>query len=70
LHSTKWRNGKKKKGWKSHSPQNKFNRGFGGNEENGYPVPDLNKTLINFTNEPSDIHKKKSLKEEITQKIM
>jgi hypothetical protein len=27
-----------------------------GNEENGYPVPDLNKTMINVTKEPSDIH--------------
>jgi hypothetical protein len=25
-----------------------------GNEENGYPVPDLNKTMINVTKEPSD----------------
>jgi hypothetical protein len=35
-----------------------------GNEENGYPVPDLNKTMINVTKEQSDTHikplKKKS----------
>jgi hypothetical protein len=29
-----------------------------GNEENGYPVLDPNKTMINITNEPSDAHKK------------
>jgi hypothetical protein len=29
-----------------------------GNEENGYPVPYLNKTTINFTGEPSDTYKK------------
>jgi predicted sugar kinase len=40
------------------------------NEENGYPVPDPNKTMTNETNEPSDIHKKKkSLKEEMMQEI-
>jgi hypothetical protein len=32
-----------------------------GNEENEYPVPDPNKTMINVTNEPSDAHKKKNL---------
>jgi hypothetical protein len=30
-----------------------------GNEENGYPVPDPNKIMINVIKEPSDIHKKK-----------
>jgi hypothetical protein len=36
-----------------------------GNEENGYPVPDPNKIVINVTKEPSDTHKitlKKSLR--------
>jgi hypothetical protein len=28
------------------------------NEENGYPLLDPNKTMINITNEPSDTHKK------------
>jgi hypothetical protein len=28
-----------------------------GNEENRYPVPDPNKTMINITNEPSNTHK-------------
>jgi hypothetical protein len=31
-----------------------------GNEENVYPVPDPNKTMINVTNEPSDTHKNPS----------
>jgi hypothetical protein len=39
-----------------------------GNEENGYPVPDLNKTIINVTKEPSDSHIK-TLKEEILEDI-
>jgi hypothetical protein len=34
-----------------------------GNEENGYPVPDPNKIMINVTEEPIDAYKK-SLKEE------
>jgi hypothetical protein len=32
------------------------------NEENGYPVPDSNKTMINDTKEPSDAHKTPSKK--------
>jgi hypothetical protein len=27
-----------------------------GNEENGYPVPGLNKTMINITKELSEVH--------------
>jgi hypothetical protein len=42
----------------NHSPQKKFNTGFSRNEENGYPVPDLNKTMINVTKETSNTHKK------------
>jgi hypothetical protein len=30
---------------------------FVGNEENEYPVPDPNKTMINVTNELSETHK-------------
>jgi hypothetical protein len=41
-----------------------------GNEENGLSVPDLNKTMINVTKEPSDTNKKKTLKEEISEKFM
>jgi hypothetical protein len=39
-----------------------------GNEENGYPVPDPNKTMINVTNKPSETHKK-SLVEEIMEEV-
>jgi uncharacterized protein YdeI (BOF family) len=39
-----------------------------GNEENEYPVPDPNKTMINISKEPRDTHKK-SLKGEILQEI-
>jgi hypothetical protein len=39
-----------------------------GNEENRYPVPDSNKTIINDTKEPKNVHKNK-LKEEILQVI-
>jgi mevalonate kinase len=46
-----------------------------GNKENGYPLPDPNKTMINVTKKPIDTHqKKKPLKEEIlieiTEKFM
>jgi hypothetical protein len=39
-----------------------------GNEENGYPVPDLNKTMINVTKEPSDTYIK-NLKEEFLEEF-
>jgi hypothetical protein len=39
-----------------------------GNEENGYPAPSSNKTMINVTKETSDAHKN-SLKKEIYKKI-
>jgi hypothetical protein len=29
-----------------------------GNEENGCPIPDPNKTMINVTKDPNDAHKK------------
>jgi ABC-type transporter Mla subunit MlaD len=38
------------------------------NEENRYPIPDSNKTKINDTKEPSNVHKN-TLKEEILQVI-
>jgi hypothetical protein len=38
------------------------------NEENKYPLPDSNKTKINDTKEPSDVHKN-TIKEEILQVI-
>jgi hypothetical protein len=39
-----------------------------GNEERGYPVPDLNRTIINVIKEPSDTHIR-TLKEEILEDI-
>jgi hypothetical protein len=39
-----------------------------GNEENGYPVPDSNKTKIDYPKEPNEAHKN-TLKEEILQEI-
>jgi hypothetical protein len=39
-----------------------------GNEKNGYPFPDPNKTMINDTKEPSNAHKntlKKSCKKSL-----
>jgi uncharacterized protein (UPF0305 family) len=44
-----------------------------GNEANGYPVPDLNKIMINVTKEPSDTHikiLKEEILEDITKKFM
>jgi hypothetical protein len=44
-----------------------------GNEQNGCPVLELNKTIINVTKKPSDIHiktLKPEILEEITEKFM
>jgi hypothetical protein len=47
----------------NHSPQkNNSIQDSVGNEENGHPVPDSNKTMINVIKEPSDAHKKSSKK--------
>jgi hypothetical protein len=52
LHSTKWSN-RKKKEWKPLSSNKKIQyRIQKRNEENGYPVPDPNKTVINVTRNP------------------
>jgi hypothetical protein len=52
----------------NHSPQkNNSIQDSVGNEENGYPVPDLNK-MINVTKELNDAHKK-TLKEEIWKEL-
>jgi thiamine pyrophosphate-dependent acetolactate synthase large subunit-like protein len=40
-----------------------------GNEENGYLAPNPNETMINVIKEPSDTHKKITLKEEILEDI-
>jgi hypothetical protein len=51
-----------------HSKKNKLVQDSEGNEENGYPDPDSNKTKINYAKEPNKAHKNK-LKEEILQVI-
>jgi hypothetical protein len=54
----------------NHPPQkNNSLQGSVGNEENGYPIPDPNKTMINVIKEPRNTHQK-TLKEEITEKFM
>jgi hypothetical protein len=50
------------------SPKNTLIQDSEGNEEKGYPVLDSNKTKINDTKEPNDVHKN-MLKEEILQVI-
>jgi hypothetical protein len=49
--------------WKkdgNHSlPQNKLIQDSEGNDENGYPDPESNKTKINYTKEPQKAHKHK-----------
>jgi hypothetical protein len=58
--------------WKrdgNHSPpKNKLVQDSEGSEENGYPVPDSNKTKIDYPKEPNEAHKN-ILKEEILQEI-
>jgi hypothetical protein len=44
-----------------------------GNDENGYSVPDLNRRIINVTNEPRDANLKplrEEIMEETTEKLM
>jgi hypothetical protein len=57
-----------KKGWKTFSPQNNLIQDSEGNEENGYPVPNSNKTKINYTKDPNNVHKN-TLKKDILQVI-
>jgi hypothetical protein len=49
-------------------PKNNLMQDSEGNKENGYPVPDFNKTKINDTKKPRIAHKN-TLKEEILQEI-
>jgi hypothetical protein len=44
----------------NYTSKKKSKEDFVGNEENGYPVPDPNTTMINVTNEPSGTHKNPS----------
>jgi hypothetical protein len=64
--------GRRRDGNFSPQKKKKFNTEFMGNEENGYPVPALNKSIINVTNETSDTYIKtlKEILEIITDKFM
>jgi hypothetical protein len=66
LHSTKWNDLRRDR---NHSLQkNNLVQDSEKNEENGYSVSDLNKTVINDPKEPSNAHKN-TLKEEILQEV-
>jgi hypothetical protein len=56
--------GRRRRNGNHTSQKNNLEDNLVGNEENAYPVPDHNKTMINVTKEPSDAHKK-IFKEEI-----
>jgi uncharacterized membrane protein YvbJ len=54
----------------NHSPsKNKSVQYSEGNEQNGYPVLDSNKTKTNYPKEPNEAHTN-TLKEEITENFM
>jgi hypothetical protein len=54
---------------KNHSPpKNKLVQDSEGNEENGSPDPNSNKTKIDYPKEPNEAHKN-TLKEQILQEI-
>jgi hypothetical protein len=48
--------------------KNKLVQHSEGNEENGYPVSDYNKTKINYPKKPNEAHKN-NLKEEINGNV-
>jgi hypothetical protein len=60
--------GRLKRDGKHSSPKNNLIQNSEGNEENGYPVPDSNKTKIHYPKETNEAHKN-TLKEEILQVI-
>jgi hypothetical protein len=60
--------GRRKSDGKHSPPKNNLIQDSEGNEENRYPVPDSNKTKINYAKEPNDAHRN-ILKEEIVQVI-
>jgi hypothetical protein len=60
--------GRKKRDGNHSPPKNNLIQDSEGNEENEYPVLNSNKTKINDTKEPNNVHKN-SLKEEILQVI-
>jgi hypothetical protein len=72
LHSIKWSDGKKKKGWKPFFPQNNLILDPEGNEENRYLVPDSNKTKLNDAKKHNKAHKNtlKEILQVITENFM
>jgi hypothetical protein len=56
--------GRRKRNGNHSPPKNKLVQDSEGNEENGYPVPDPNKTKTDYLKEPYKVHKN-NLKEEI-----
>jgi hypothetical protein len=46
--------GRQKRDGNHSSPKNKLVQDSEGNEENGYPDPDSNKTKINYSKEPNE----------------
>jgi hypothetical protein len=60
--------GRRKKDGNHSPPKNTLVQDSEGNEENGYPDLDSNKTKRNYTKEPNEAYKK-TLKEEILQVI-
>jgi hypothetical protein len=60
--------GRRKRNGNHSSPKNKLVQDLEGNEENGYSVPNSNKTKIDYPKEPNEAHKN-NLKEAILQEI-
>jgi hypothetical protein len=60
--------GRRKRDGNHSPPKHNLIQNSEGNEENGYPVPDSNKTKINDAKEPNDAYKN-NLKKEILQVI-
>jgi hypothetical protein len=60
--------GRRKRDGNHSPPKSNLVQDSEGNEENRYPVPDSNKTKINYAKEPNNAHKN-TLKEEILQVI-
>jgi hypothetical protein len=61
--------GRKKRDGNHSPPNNKLVQDSEGNEENGYPAPDTNKTKIDYPKESNEAHKN-ILKKEITKNFM
>jgi hypothetical protein len=65
--------GRRKRDGNHSPPKNKLVQDSEGNEENRYPVPDYNKTKINYPKEPNEAYKntiKREILQEITENFM